>query len=105
MRTREMADLLCYWLVESGLTRRPLLSPRPGYLSVSFGAVTTSTRASSMATRVRLVAADLIPEGRVEVVVEPVVRRPRKRDEICAWTISANISNRRPRNGASHLPA
>jgi hypothetical protein len=41
----------------------------------------------------------------VEVVVEPVVRRPRKRDEICAWTISANISNRRPRNGASHLPA
>jgi hypothetical protein len=71
--------------------------------SISFEARTTKTRASSIVTRIRLIAANLADESRCRVEKQLWSEAPRKREDLATWMICATVSAKRrlaPRSAA-----
>jgi hypothetical protein len=66
---------------------------RSGLWRVWFNTTTTKTRASSMASRIRLLAFEISSNTPVSIDKILIGSRPRKREDITSWEISANFQN------------
>ena len=95
MNTNELARRIGHWTREYQFCGEVSVSRIQDHYVVEFEARTTKTRASSMVTRIKLIAADLAEGSDVVVDKDLVSESPATRDALASWKIYAAIPIKR----------
>ena len=95
MNTIELVRRISYWTKEYQFCGKVTSSRTDDHYVVEFEARTTKTRASSMVTRIKLIAAELAEGSDVVVDKDLVSEPPATRDALASWKIYAAIPIKR----------
>ena len=92
MNANKVASEVARWVEHYGFV--PYVSKKrvgDSYL-VELTTITTTTRASSMVTRLRLLSLEIAGESQFSVGKELVTEAPTTRDSLATWKITVSIS-------------
>jgi hypothetical protein len=95
MNTVELVRRISYWTKEYQFCGKVSLKRVSDHYVVAFEARTTRTRASSMVTRIKLIAAELAEGSDIVVDKDLVSEPPATRDALASWKIYAAIPIKR----------
>jgi hypothetical protein len=102
MSSRDLALKLARWTREMGVHGPVAVRRDQEAWLVEFESTTTKSRASSLKTRIHLLASRICGDLETQSGVELLGERPRLRSDLSKWRIFVNIPMRRKRTDPCH---
>lgn len=97
MSSEELAKKIGYWTKAHKFCGKVQTRRVPDYYIISFVARTTKTRASSMVTRVKLIAEEVLGDVHCAIGKELISDPPEDRASLASWRIFVYIPVRKKR--------
>lgn len=95
MSASKLSREVSRWIKDYGFCERVEVGRTDDHHVIEFEVRTTSTRASSMVTRIKLIVAELSSRSDVTVDKELMSRPPETRDALATWSIYVAIPVKR----------